>query len=147
MSYNHRQILQRLDAVLSSTPRCPLETLAQTLGVCRRTVERTVQEFWGIRFHEYRDKRLLGRCISIMGQEMLSEKEIAFRAGFRCTSSFCRFIKQRTGQTLTSLRSEICLILSPDEATRGLAKRVIAHAMPGNGVALHRERSSPAKVV
>jgi AraC-like DNA-binding protein len=104
MAYNHRQIFQRLDTILSSNPRCPLRVLAGLLDVHCRTIQRTVHESAGMTFQKYRNKKLLEQSLSLLEEEGLSEKEIACRVGFDCTSSFSRFVKRATGQTPTSLR-------------------------------------------
>ena len=105
MTYNHNQLLQALDNILSARPRSTLSDLARTLRVERHSIENAVRKSQGMSFRLYRAKKLLECSLYLLRQEAgLSEKEIATRIGFSSDAAFCRFIKRETGQTPTSLR-------------------------------------------
>ena len=107
MTYNHRQIFAKLETILSSTPRCRLKDLAQTLNLDRHTIEKAVRESTGTTFRQYQNHMVLERCLSLLTQECdLNGKQVARQVGYGSTSSFSRFVKRRTGQTPTCIRKK-----------------------------------------
>jgi methylphosphotriester-DNA--protein-cysteine methyltransferase len=105
MAYNHLQIFQKLDAILSSTPRSRLSDITHTLRVERHTIGKAVRESTGLSFRQYRDHKLLECSLRLLKHEGgLSEKEIAVKLGFSASPSFSRFVKRHCGQAPTLIR-------------------------------------------
>jgi AraC-like DNA-binding protein len=107
MAYNLRRLFTNLDDALSQNPNLRLGTFAKDIRVGRHTVEKAVLEAVGMSFRDYRNQRLLEEARRLLIEEFnLSEKEIAFKLGYRSRDAFCRFVKINTGACPSDLRRD-----------------------------------------
>ncbi len=105
MTYNLRQMFVELDLALSQNPNLRLEEFAQHLHVDRHTVDKSVREAVGVCFRQYKMQKLLREAHHLLKKEFnLTEKEIAYKLGYRSPDAFCRFIKINTGRSPGDVR-------------------------------------------
>jgi methylphosphotriester-DNA--protein-cysteine methyltransferase len=106
MTYNHCWVYLRVNAILTSSPRCRLLDLVQMLKIGRHTIEKAVLQSTAMTFRHYQNKKVLESCNRLFAQEEgVSGKEIAFRMGYKHAASLARCVKRSTGRNLTSLRT------------------------------------------
>ena len=106
MAYNYCWIFRRVDTILTSSPRCGMQDLVQTLKIGRHTIEKAVLRCTTKTFRRYQNQKVLESCYRFLLEEAgASGKEIAFRIGYKRPASLARFIKRSTGRNLTSLRA------------------------------------------
>ncbi len=106
MTYNRRQLLKELDALVARTPRIRLSEIAQTLGVDRHTIENAMRSTRSISFREYKRKELLQMAQTLLDQPDVSVKEVGIRLGYSSPASFSRFVTKSTGKCPSRLRKE-----------------------------------------
>jgi len=104
MTYNRRQLLKELDALVSKTPRIRLSEVAHSLGVDRHTIENR-----SISFREYKRNELMQMAQALLGQQDVSVKEVGIRLGYSSAASFSRFVTKSTGKSPSRLRKQSML--------------------------------------
>jgi AraC-like DNA-binding protein len=105
MAYNLKLVFAAVEAQLASDARMMLAAVAANLNIERHTIERAVRQEVGISFREYRQRRLLLAVLQIVSENpMFGSKEIAYRAGYGSREALVRFIKAKSGKTLTDIR-------------------------------------------
>ena len=107
MTYNRRQLLKELDALVASTPRIRLSEIARTLGVDRHTIENAMRSTRSISFREYKRKELLQMAQAMLDEPNVSVKEVGERLGYASPASFSRFVQKSTGKSPSQLRKEL----------------------------------------
>jgi AraC family transcriptional activator of pobA len=106
MTYNQRQLLKELDALVSNTPRIRLSEIARTLSVDRHTIENAMRSTRNTSFREYKRRELLQMALAMLNQPDISVKEIGIKLGYSSAASFSRFVQQSTGKSPSQLRKE-----------------------------------------
>ena len=81
---------------IAPTPADVLKTLAQTLGVSARTIQRRYQAE-GSTFRVVRDKARRERAIALLSDPTQSVTQISIELGFGKTTSFCRAVRRWYG--------------------------------------------------
>jgi AraC family transcriptional regulator, transcriptional activator of pobA len=104
MTYNQRQLLKELDALVSNTPRIRLSEIARTLGVDRHTIENAMRSSRNMSFREHKRRELLQMAMAMLNQPDISVKEIGVKLGYSSAASFSRFVHQSTGKSPSQLR-------------------------------------------
>jgi AraC-like DNA-binding protein len=105
MTYDHDQLFDKLDRILSEAPQSKISEIVIALQIDRHTIEKVVLMEAGMTFRRFRGDKLCKHCLQLLEREGLSsEKEIAAKAGFSSTAAFSHFVKRHTGKTPTQLR-------------------------------------------
>jgi len=104
MTYNRRQLLKELDALVSKTPRIRLSEVAHSLGVDRHTIENAMRSTRSISFREYKRNELMQMAQALLGQQDVSVKEVGIQLGYSSAASFSRFVAKSTGKSPSQLR-------------------------------------------
>jgi transcriptional regulator GlxA family with amidase domain len=107
MTYNRRQLLKELDALVTATPRIRLSEIARSLGVDRHTIENAMRSTRSISFREYKRHQLLEMARTMLYQPNVSIKEVGIKLGYSSAASFSRFIQKSTGKSPSQLRKEL----------------------------------------
>jgi transcriptional regulator GlxA family with amidase domain len=107
MTYNQRQLLKELDALVSNTPRIRLSEIARMLGVDRHTIENAMRFTRNTSFREYKRRELLQMAVAMLNQPDISVKEIGVKLGYSSAASFSRFVQQSTGRSPSQLRKGV----------------------------------------
>jgi AraC-like DNA-binding protein len=111
--YEAKQLLEALQAVLSSRPHLSLDEAARTLHVERHTIERACARSGGA-FRERRHEAMVAAAVSLLSATPpLSIKEVAFRLGFRSPSAFTHFLIRATGRPPSQIRAECARSVTP----------------------------------
>jgi transcriptional regulator GlxA family with amidase domain len=107
MTYNRRQLLKELDALVTATPRIRLSEIARSLGVDRHTIENAMRSTRSISFREYKRHQLLEMARTMLYQPNVSIKEVGIKLGYSSAASFSRFVQKSTGKSPSQLRKEL----------------------------------------
>jgi AraC-like DNA-binding protein len=106
MAYNYYWIILRIDTILTSSPRCSMLGLEQTLKIGRHTLEKAILRFTGMTFRQYHKLKILEACDRLLRRnEDLTIKEMAAALGYRQATSLSRFVKRSTGRTVGFLKA------------------------------------------
>lgn len=89
---------------------CNPESLARSLGVSVRQLNRIIQDYYGMTFKEKERTFRLERAKDLLCHTKLSISEIAKRTGFEENSYFCKIFKKQTQMTPTAYRKSKLLV-------------------------------------
>ena len=107
MAYDRHQIFERVDTLLSRTPRLSLSKISHELNVERHTVEKLVRMETGKSFRQFRQEKLFAAASNLLDSEPAkSIKEISFLLGYASPSAFARFVRAFCGRSPMQVRRE-----------------------------------------
>ena len=107
MAYNLRGLFRKVEIRLAANPGMTLAKLARHLSVDRHTLERAVRLYRKVSFRAYKQGMVLEKAGDLLARSPnISCNAIAQNLGYRSAASFSRFVKARTGKTLTQMRKD-----------------------------------------
>lgn len=91
---------------IERNPALPLDldTIAEKMGVTRRTLQRAFTEIGGTSFRAYAVEVKMRRARELLTQTDLTVREVGEHVGYRKPPQFCKTFKQEHGVTPTELR-------------------------------------------
>ena len=101
-------LFKEVDVRISTQPGLTLRQLARDLRIDRRAVQEAICRSEGTHFREYKQLRCLEKTLDLLtSDESLPQKQIAWCLGYKSAAAFARFVKSRTGKTLSEIRKSI----------------------------------------
>jgi AraC-like DNA-binding protein len=106
VAYNYQKLFTEIDKIVSANPGIHLKDLAQQLQYSHPVIEKATIKHTGLSFRNYKNNKILEQSLNLWNHGYCV-KHIGLELGYKWPDNFSRFVKNKTGLSVSKLNRSI----------------------------------------